>query len=170
MVAFKASDKASGRGRDGDSCLLGGWVDVMAGEDTRGWSRAGCSMELWGGSWGRSVGSRLGTIKHWGRFYIRFILTFIKHCFRMCRGRYVRVVWFGHFLSGGHLPATLRCEGGCIDTVLYWGFYKNMVNPSRAPTQPEGSELPTFSYGGEGIPRVLKQYRFSPYGYILYVK
>ena len=35
-----------------------------------------------------------------------------------------------------------------------------MVNPSLAPTQPEGSELPTFSYGGEGIPRVLKQYRF----------
>ena len=35
-----------------------------------------------------------------------------------------------------------------------------MVNPSLAPTQPEGPELPTFSYGGEGIPRVLKQYRF----------
>ena len=56
MVAFKASDKASGRGRDGDSCLSGGWVDVLAGEDTRGWSRAGWSMEQWGASWGRSVG------------------------------------------------------------------------------------------------------------------
>ena len=40
------------------------------------------------------------------------------------------------------------------------GILQNMVNPSLAPTQPEGSELPTFSYGGEGIPRVLKQYRF----------
>ena len=69
---------------------------------------------------GAISGHRLGTIRHWGRFYIRFILTFIKHCFRMCRGRYVRVVWFGHFLSGGHLPATLRCEGGGIDTVLQW--------------------------------------------------
>ena len=46
------------------------------------------------------------------------------------------------------------------------GILQNMVNPSLAPTQTEGSELPTFSYGGEGIPRVLKQYRFSPYGYI----
>ena len=46
------------------------------------------------------------------------------------------------------------------------GILQNMVNPSLAPTQPEGSELPTFSYGGEGIPRVLKQYRFSPRGYI----
>ena len=42
----------------------------------------------------------------------------------------------------------------------HWGFYKNMVNPSLAPTQTEASELPTISYGGEGIPRVLKQYRF----------
>ena len=63
---------------------------------------------------GAVSGHRLSTIRHWGRFYIRFILTFIKHCFRMCRGRYVRGVWFGHFLSGGHLPATLRCEGGGI--------------------------------------------------------
>ena len=40
------------------------------------------------------------------------------------------------------------------------GILQNMVNPSLTPTQPEGSELPTFRYGGEGIPRVLKQYRF----------
>ena len=40
------------------------------------------------------------------------------------------------------------------------GILQNMVIPSLAPTQPEGSELPTFSSGGEGIPRVLKQYRF----------
>ena len=46
------------------------------------------------------------------------------------------------------------------------GILQSMVNPSLAPTQPEGLELPTFSYGGEGIPRVLKQYRFSLYGYI----
>ena len=46
------------------------------------------------------------------------------------------------------------------------GILQNMVNPSLAPTQPEGSELPTFSYGGEGIPGVLKQYRFSPHWYI----
>ena len=49
---------------------------------------------------------------------------------------------------------------------LVTGILQNMVNPSLAPPQPEGSELPTFSYGGEGIPRVLKQYRFSPRGYI----
>ena len=46
------------------------------------------------------------------------------------------------------------------------GILQNMVNPSLAPTQREGSELLTFSYGGEGIPRVYKQYRFSPHGYI----
>ena len=46
------------------------------------------------------------------------------------------------------------------------GILQNMVNPSLAPTQPEGSELPSFSYGGEGIPRALTQYRFSPHGYI----
>ena len=40
------------------------------------------------------------------------------------------------------------------------GILQNIVNPSLAPTQPEGSELPTFSYGDEGIPRVLIQYRF----------
>ena len=45
-----------------------------------------------------------------------------------------------------------------------------MVNPSLAPTQREGGlELPTFSYGGEGTPRVLKQYRFSPRGYIFQI-
>ena len=49
------------------------------------------------------------------------------------------------------------------------GILQNMVNPSLAPTQPEGSELPTFGYGGEGIPRVLKQYRFPPYGYIFLI-
>ena len=46
------------------------------------------------------------------------------------------------------------------------GILQNMVNPSLGPTQPEGSELPTFRYGGESIPRVLKQYRFSTRGYI----
>ena len=40
------------------------------------------------------------------------------------------------------------------------GILQNMVNPSLTPTQPEGSESPTFSYGGEGIPRAVKQYRF----------
>ena len=59
-------------------------------------------------------------------------------------------------------------------TALSLGILQNMVNPSLAPTQPEGSELPTFSYGGEGIPRVLKQYRFflrmdifSQYNFVL---
>ena len=53
------------------------------------------------------------------------------------------------------------------------GILQNMVNPSLAPTQPEGLELPTFTYGGEGIPRVLKQYRFlcmdisSQYGEVI---
>ena len=50
------------------------------------------------------------------------------------------------------------------------GILQNMVNPSLAPTQPEGLELPTFSYGGEGIPRVIKQYRFSPHGYIFPIR
>ena len=50
------------------------------------------------------------------------------------------------------------------------GILQNMVNPSLAPTQPEGSELPTISYGGEGILRVLQQYRFSPYGYIFPIR
>ena len=40
------------------------------------------------------------------------------------------------------------------------GILQIMVNLSPDPTRPDGSELPTFSYGGEGIPRVLKQYRF----------
>ena len=50
------------------------------------------------------------------------------------------------------------------------GILQNMVNPSLAPTQPDGSEFPTFSYGGEGIPRVLKHYRFSPQGYIFPIR
>ena len=50
------------------------------------------------------------------------------------------------------------------------GILQNMVNPSLAPTQPEGSEFPTFSYGGEGIPRVPKQYRFSPHWYIFPIR
>ena len=37
---------------------------------------------------------------------------------------------------------------------------QNVVNPSLDPTQPDASELPTFSYGSEGILRGLKQYRF----------
>ena len=48
----------------------------------------------------------------------------------------------------------------------YWGFLQIMVNLSPDPTRPDGSELPIFSYGGEGIPRVPKQYRFSPHRYI----
>ena len=53
------------------------------------------------------------------------------------------------------------------------GILQNMVNPSLAPTQPEGSELPTFRYGGESIARVLKQYHFlhvdifSQYGEVI---
>ena len=53
------------------------------------------------------------------------------------------------------------------------GILQNMVNPSLAPTQPEGSELSTFSYGDEDIPRVLKQYLFlrmdifSQYGEVI---
>ena len=53
---------------------------------------------------------------------------------------------------------------------MLMGILQNMVNPSLAPTQPEGSEFPTFSYGGEGIPRVPKQYRFSPHGYIFPIR
>ena len=52
-----------------------------------------------------------------------------------------------------------------------WGFYKIWsIRPSPRPMQPEGLELPTFSYGGEGIPRVIKQYRFSPHGYIFPIR
>ena len=53
------------------------------------------------------------------------------------------------------------------------GDSTNMVNPSLDPTRPDGSELPTFSYGGEGVPRALKQYRFlridifSQYGEVI---
>ena len=61
---------------------------------------------------------------------------------------------------------TLRPIPHCFNDDTLMGILQNMVNPSLAPNQPEGSELPTFSYGGEGIPRVLKQYRFSPHGYI----
>ena len=50
------------------------------------------------------------------------------------------------------------------------GILQNMVNPSLTPTQPEGLELPTFIYGGEGIPRVLKQYRFCPHRYIFPIR
>ena len=47
----------------------------------------------------------------------------------------------------------------CFPDLLV-GILQIMVNLSTDPTRPGGSELPTFSYGGEGIPRVLKQYRF----------
>ena len=50
------------------------------------------------------------------------------------------------------------------------GILQNMVNPSLAPTRPEGSELPTFRYGGESLHRVLKEYRFSPRGYIFPIR
>ena len=50
------------------------------------------------------------------------------------------------------------------------GILQNMVNPSLAPTRPEESELPTFRYGGESIHRVLKEYRFSPRGYIFPIR
>ena len=50
------------------------------------------------------------------------------------------------------------------------GILQIMVNLSPDPTGPGGSELPTFSYGGEGIPRVLKQYRFSPHRYIFPIR
>ena len=49
---------------------------------------------------------------------------------------------------------------------LVMGILQKMVNLSLAPTQPEGSEFPLSAMGGEGIPRVLKQYCFSPHGYI----
>ena len=35
------------------------------------------------------------------------------------------------------------------------GILQNMFNPSLDPTRPDGSELLTFSYGGQCIPRVL---------------
>ena len=50
------------------------------------------------------------------------------------------------------------------------GDFTKYGQPVPHPDQPEGSELPNFSYGGEGIPRVLKQYRFTPYGYIFPVR
>ena len=66
-------------------------------------------------------------------------------------------VWkFGRTLG----QAFLSVPSDTGEEHLLMGILQNMVNPSLAPTQPEGSELPTFSYGGEGITRVLKQYRF----------
>ena len=56
------------------------------------------------------------------------------------------------------------------DDTLSMGILQIMVNLSPDPTRPGGSELPTFSYGGEGIPRVLKQYRFSPHRYIFPIR
>ena len=35
------------------------------------------------------------------------------------------------------------------------GILQNMFNPSVDPTRPDGSELFTFSYGDQDIPRVL---------------
>ena len=61
-------------------------------------------------------------------------------------------------------------HGLVVRTLSIVGILQNMVNPSLAPTQPEGSELPIFSYGGEGIPRVLKHYRYSPHGYIFPIR
>ena len=55
-------------------------------------------------------------------------------------------------------------------TIQSVGILQNMVNPSLSPTPPEGSELPTVSYGGEGVPRVLKQYRFSLRRYIFPIR
>ena len=46
-----------------------------------------------------------------------------------------------------------------IDT----GDFTTHGQPVPRPDRPDGPELPTFSYGGEAIPRVLKQYRFSPH-------
>ena len=69
----------------------------------------------------------------------------------------IGIIQANHSLANGWLSHS--------NSLMVLGILQNMVNPSLAPTQPEGSELPTFSYGGEGIPRVLKQYRFSPYGY-----
>ena len=44
------------------------------------------------------------------------------------------------------------------------GILQLMVDPTR----PDGLELPTFSYGCERIPRVVKQCRFSPHRYIFH--
>ena len=87
---------------------------------------------------GAVSGHRLCTIRHWRRFYIRFILTFIKHCFRMCRGRYVSGVWFGHFLSGGHLPATL-CDNPTrnhaeLAIIASWVTQLGIISSSVVPT------------------------------------
>ena len=55
---------------------------------------------------------------------------------------------------------------GLLTSFMAVGILQIMVNLSPDPTRPDGSELPIFSYGGEGIPRVPKQYRFSPHRYI----
>ena len=73
-------------------------------------------------------------------------------------------------VSGIDIPVSKLASMSHWWPVWLLGILQNMVNPSLAPTQPEGSELPTISYGGEGIPRVLKQYRFSPYGYIFPIR
>ena len=76
----------------------------------------------------------------------------------------------------GHIDLINNCmQLTCIPSKkpnieVLLGILQNMVNASLTPTQPEGSELPTFRYGGEGIPRVLKQYRFFPYGYIFPIR
>ena len=73
-------------------------------------------------------------------------------------------------LLAGHPWFVLACEAWKLLVSLLLGILQNMVNPSLTPTQPEGSELPTFSYGGESMPRVLKQYVFSPHGYIFPIR
>ena len=69
----------------------------------------------------------------------------------------------------GHETAPRHCHLAGV-TGQPVGILQNMVNPSLAPTQPEGSELPTFGYGGESIPRVLNSTVFSPYGYIFPIR
>ena len=66
--------------------------------------------------------------------------------------------WYPHSADAEHLSSRSRDL-----MVILPGILQNMVNPSLDPTQPDGSELSTFSYRGECIPRVLKQYRFSPH-------
>ena len=53
-----------------------------------------------------------------------------------------------------------------VATHPYIGGFTKYGQPIPRSDRPDGSELPTFSYGGDGIPRVLKQYRFSPHWYI----
>ena len=74
------------------------------------------------------------------------------------------------------LTSHLLHASGLVSTVdlrvslVALGILQIKVNLSPDPTRPGGSELPTFSYGGEGIPRVLKQYRFSPHRYIFPIR